>query len=186
LDDREVRQHVARAEMLLGEIESLPDLPARATAVEMVQILFELYGEGLARLVKSSARLGGEALLDAFAEDELISHLLLLHELHPVDVETRVQRALQEVRPYLASHGGDVELLSVAGGIAHLRLLASGNGFSSSAAALKPVLERAIQKAAPELVGIDMEEAMPRPRAAMGSFIPISALLEQEGANGDG
>ena len=46
-------------------------------------------------------------------EDELVAHLLLLHGLHPVPVRERVLGALDEVRPYLATHGGGVELLDV-------------------------------------------------------------------------
>src|SRR5206468_3789189 len=101
------------------------DAGARSTATEAVQALLELYGEGLARMTESVARLEGEAILSAFAEDELVGHLLLLHGLHPVAVEARVQRALEEVRPYLESHGGNVELLGVEGGVARLRLQGS-------------------------------------------------------------
>src|SRR5215216_5157152 len=109
LDDRELRERVARIETLLEEIESLKDPNARSKAAEVVGVLLELYGEGLARMMGVIARgEESERTFEAFAEDELISHLLLLHGLHPLDVETRVVRALEEVRPYLQSHGGNV------------------------------------------------------------------------------
>jgi hypothetical protein len=100
LDDQEVRQRVARMETLLGEIESLKDSNAKSKAAEVVQVLLELYGEGLARMMEVVAQ-GGESgrTFEAFAEDELVSHLLLLHGLHPIDMETRVVKALEEVRP---------------------------------------------------------------------------------------
>src|SRR4051795_2014389 len=112
LDDQEVRQRVSRIETLLEEIETLKDPKARSRAAEMVQVLLELYGEGLGRMMEVVAQgEESERIFEAFIGDELVSHLLLLHGLHPLDVESRVVRALEEVRPYLRSHGGNVELL---------------------------------------------------------------------------
>lgn len=73
----------------------------------------ESYGAGLARMLEVIDETGGmnPTLLDRLAVDDLVASLLLLHGLHPYDVETRITRALERVRPYLASHGGDVKLL---------------------------------------------------------------------------
>ena len=40
-----------------------------------------------------------------------MASLLLIHDLYPVPLEERVQAALDTVRPYMESHGGNVELL---------------------------------------------------------------------------
>jgi Fe-S cluster biogenesis protein NfuA/nitrite reductase/ring-hydroxylating ferredoxin subunit len=98
-----------------------------------------------------------ERIFEALAGDELVSHLLLLHGLHPLDVETRVIRALEEVRPYLQSHGGNVELLGIAGGVARVRMQGSCDGCPSSAVTLKLAIEEAVQKAAPDLEGSEAE-----------------------------
>jgi Fe-S cluster biogenesis protein NfuA len=139
MDDAEVRELVARVESLLGGLDE------RAT--EAVQALVELYGEALARFV---------AGVDP-TEDELLSHLLLVHDLHPVDVETRVRQALDDVRPYLGSHGGDVELVAVEEGVARVRLGGTCNGCPSSTVTLRNAIEEAIMRAAPELEGVDAE-----------------------------
>jgi Fe-S cluster biogenesis protein NfuA len=139
MDDAEVRELVARVESLLG------DLDERAT--DAVQALVELYGEALARVVAGADP----------TEDELLSHLLLVHDLHPVDVETRVRRALDDVRPYLGSHGGDVELLGVEDGVARVRLAGTCNGCPSSTVTLRNAIEEAIMRAAPDLERIDAE-----------------------------
>src|SRR3712207_3380446 len=156
LDDQGLQERVARMEALLGEIETLADPNARAKAAEMAQVLLELYGEGLARTMEVVAQ-GNERerIFEALAEDELVSHLLLLHGLHPLDVETRVVRALEEVRPYLQSHGGDVELLGVEEGVARGRVEGSWDGCPSSGVAPKRAIEEAVLKAAPELEGIE-------------------------------
>ena len=153
-----MQERVARIETLLGEIEALHDPNARAKAAEMVQVLLELYGEGLARVMDVVAEgEERERIFEALAEDELVSHLLLLHGLHPLDVQTRVTQALEEVRPYLRSHGGDVELLGIEGGVVRVRLQGSCDGCPSSAATLKLAIEEALQKAAPDLEGVEAE-----------------------------
>ena len=158
LDDQGLQERVARMETLLGEIESLTDPNARSKAAEMAQVLLELYGEGLARMMEVIAQgEKSERAFEAFAEDELVSHLLLLHGLHPLDVQTRVNQALEEVRPYLRSHGGDVELLGIEGGVVRVRLQGSCDGCPSSAATLKLAIEEAVQKAAPDLEGVEAE-----------------------------
>ena len=113
---------------------------ARHRAEELVRLVTDLYGAGLERLldiVYESGRLDAE-VLDALAADELVASLLLVHDLHPYDVRTRVQRALDGVRPYLGSHGGDVELLGVSDdGVVHLQLLGSCEGCPSSSVTLE-------------------------------------------------
>jgi Fe-S cluster biogenesis protein NfuA/nitrite reductase/ring-hydroxylating ferredoxin subunit len=151
VDDRDVARQIARVDSLLGEIEHDP----RAT--EAVQAVVELYGEALARLVAGVDPVG----------DDLVSHLLLVHDLHPVDVETRVLRALDEVRPYLGSHGGDVELLAVEDGVARIRLGGSCDGCPSSAVTLKLAVEDAVLKAAPELERVEAEGVAEEPRPTL-------------------
>src|SRR5690242_11783184 len=122
LDDLEVRERVGRVEALLETVEALPDAGGRAAAVETLQALLELDGEGRARMLAVAERVGGEELLAAFAGDELVAHLLLLHDLHPVPAGARVQAALDDLRPYLEAHGGKVEFLGIEAGVAQLRL----------------------------------------------------------------
>jgi Fe-S cluster biogenesis protein NfuA len=157
LDDRAARERVARVETLLEEVEALADPAARDTAVELVGALLDLYGEGLRRLLDG-----------ARAEDELVAHLLLLHGLHPEDVEERVLAALAEVRPYLEQHGGDVELLGVDDGVVRLRLQGHCHGCPSSTATLRLAIEEAIHRTAPDVERVEAEGAV-APAAAPGA-----------------
>src|SRR5215213_10932369 len=154
-------------ETLLGEIETLPDYNARSKAAEVVGVLLDLYGEGLSRMMEVVAE-GDERerTFDAFADDELVSHLLLLHGLHPLDLKTRVVMALEQVRPYLHSHGGNVELLGVEKGVARLRMEGSCSGCPSSTVTLRLAIEEAIQKTAPDLERIEAEGVVEEPKQA--------------------
>jgi Fe-S cluster biogenesis protein NfuA len=83
----------------------------------------------------------------------------MIHELHPVPIEERVQQGLEKVRPYMASHGGDVELLGLEHGVAHLRLSGTCNGCAASASTLELAVEKALEETAPDLIGLDVEGA---------------------------
>jgi Fe-S cluster biogenesis protein NfuA len=96
-------------------------------------------------------------LMDRLSDDPLVSSLLLLHDLHPVDIETRLLRALDKVRPYLQTHGGNVELLGVQDGAIRLRLQGSCHGCASSAMTLKLAIEAAIYEAAPDFTTLEVE-----------------------------
>jgi Fe-S cluster biogenesis protein NfuA/nitrite reductase/ring-hydroxylating ferredoxin subunit len=153
LEDHDVGERVGRVEALIEQVESLPDRVAREAAMEMVQALLDLYGEGLARTLAAL----DDGTRRALAEDELVAHLLLLHDLHPVPVEERVHEALEEVRPYLDSHGGGVELVAVEDDVVRLRLHGSCDGCPSSTMTLKLAIEDAIHKAAPDVVAVEAE-----------------------------
>jgi Fe-S cluster biogenesis protein NfuA/nitrite reductase/ring-hydroxylating ferredoxin subunit len=153
LTDDDAQERVARVEGRLEALDSLADPVAREHAMEMVQALLDLYGEGLARVM---ARLG-DAEARALADDELVSHLLLLHDLHPVPLEQRVGQALEEVRPYLDSHGGGVQFVGVEDGVVRLRMNGSCDGCPSSLMTLKLAIEEAIQRSAPEIERVEAE-----------------------------
>lgn len=161
MDGREHARRAERLELLLEEIAALPDPGARERMEELVGMLLDLYGDAMARIVelaeRAEAEHGSEGLVQALADDDLVAPLLLLHGLHPVPLEARVARALDEVRPYLRSHGGNVELLDIAEGVARLRLQGSCHGCPSSAMTLKLAIEDAIYKAAPDLDRLEVE-----------------------------
>ncbi len=157
---------------------------ARERAEELVRLVADLYGAGLERLLDIVHEQGhlADEVLDALAGDDLVSSLLLVHGLHPYDVATRVEQALDSVRPYLGTHGGDVELLEVTDDVVRLRLLGSCDGCPSSAVTLKLSVEGAIEAAAPEITTIEVEEATAETEAA-GPVIAPESLFSRIGAS---
>jgi Fe-S cluster biogenesis protein NfuA/nitrite reductase/ring-hydroxylating ferredoxin subunit len=151
---------------------------ARERAEELVRLVADLYGSGLERtlsILYELGRLDDEALA-ALAADDLVSSLLLVHDLHPYDVATRVEQALDSVRPYLGSHGGDVELLSVGEDVVRLRLLGSCDGCPSSSVTLKLAVEGAIEAAAPEIVRVDVDTGDDHAPTPAGPVIAVDSL----------
>jgi Fe-S cluster biogenesis protein NfuA len=151
---------------------------ARQRAEDLVALVTNLYGAGLERMLDVLAENGrlDAVVLDALADDELVASLLLVHGLHPHDVTTRVSAALDSVRPYLGSHGGDVELLDVDdGGVVRIRLLGSCDGCPSSAVTLQLAVEGAIEAAAPEVTSIEVDTPTGSTNASP-AVIPVAAL----------
>jgi len=179
-EDRQLSERAAQVGDLLRDIESIEDPGLREVATGVLQDLLAIYGEGLGRILSIVRSECTEQVCDRvlaeFAKDELVSHLLLLHDLHPVDLQTRISSALEEARPYLKSHGGNVEFIDVVDGVAHLRLQGSCNGCPGSATTLKMTIEEALYKAAPDLLGIEAVGADEAAPVATG-FVPISAVL---------
>jgi Fe-S cluster biogenesis protein NfuA/nitrite reductase/ring-hydroxylating ferredoxin subunit len=189
--DAEIRERVSRIDGLLEELDNLPEEPARTTALETVQALVLLYGDGLSRIVKLAADANGPLLMEALSRDEVVGHLLLVHGLHPLALQSRVAMALDEVRPYLRSHGGDVELVRVEGLTAVIRLVGSCHGCQSSRRTFKLAIEEAIRQHAPDLEllkteGVPGEVTSPLTSIAAGGqsgWHVVGALpeLEREG-----
>src|SRR5262245_23447545 len=158
--EKDLRAAGDRIEGLLQELGTIADPRVREKAEELVRLLMELYGSALARILETIDNTdSADAIFDRLAADDLVASRLVRHGLHPLNVETRIARALDRVRPYLGSHGGDVKLLGVNEGVVHLRLEGSCQRWPSSTVTMKLAIERAIEEAAPEVVRIEVEGA---------------------------
>jgi Fe-S cluster biogenesis protein NfuA len=137
-----------RIDRLMHELEHVRDAEARATALALVQSILDVHAEAFERVLE---------LCDAqrLAADPLVGSLLLLYGLHPEPVESRVERALEKVRPYIQSHGGRVALLGVDDdGVVHLSMDGTCHDCPSSEQTMKLAIEQAIFEAAPEVVRV--------------------------------
>lgn len=149
---------IRRIEDLVRRMEAIPDRESRETALALMESILELHGAGLERMLDIVFETGdsGKAAIRRLAGDTLVSSLLILHGLHPDDVETRVQHALGKTH-------GKAELLGVFEGAVRVRLTGSGCGLRES-------IEAAIREAAPDAVSITIEESGP------ADFVPLGSL----------
>ena len=156
---------------------------ARERAEQLVREVVELYGAGLSRILATVGDQASPGILDRLVADDLVASLLLVHGLHPHDVHRRVSDALDRVRPYLGSHGGDVHLLDIVGDTVRLEFAGSCKSCPSSAVTLELAVEDAIRAAAPEVSSIEV--VTPKAGAAHGStVIPAESLLAQVHSRG--
>jgi Fe-S cluster biogenesis protein NfuA/nitrite reductase/ring-hydroxylating ferredoxin subunit len=170
-------QLVGRVQDLQERLEAAGDAATREVAEELVSAVVQMYGAGLERIVELLAGAGeaGREIASSLSNDELVSTLLLIHDLHPVPLSERVQAALDSVRPYMESHGGNVELLSLRDGIARIHLRGSCSDCSASAVTLELAIKQALEEAAPDLEGLEVEGIAPQ--AVGGSTLPMASGL---------
>jgi Fe-S cluster biogenesis protein NfuA len=178
----ELVSDLERLDALLGQVDKLVDPAARRTLQEILQGVMQFHAAAISRLLEIvGPKLPADALEEAGCDD-LVSSLLALYDLHPADLETRIERALDQARPYLKSHGGSVELVGVEDETVRLRLAGSCHGCPSSAATIKSTIEESIRARVPEIVHIEVE-GLPGPASGAGGpgFVPLAVL---SGSNG--
>jgi Fe-S cluster biogenesis protein NfuA/nitrite reductase/ring-hydroxylating ferredoxin subunit len=155
---------VNRVQELQTLLDRTDESDTRALAEELVATIVQMYGTGLERILEGILASGpeGASIAEGLAEDPLVATLLLIHDLHPVALEHRVQAALDSVRPYMDSHGGNVELLSLHDGVARIRLQGSCSDCSASSVTLELAIKQALEDAAPDLEGLEVEGVAPQ------------------------
>jgi Fe-S cluster biogenesis protein NfuA/nitrite reductase/ring-hydroxylating ferredoxin subunit len=166
-----------RVQELQARLDTDGDPATRDLAEELVSAVVQMYGAGLERIVGSLLDGGeeGERLAAALAEEELVAALLLIHDLHPVPLKQRVRSALEQVRPYMESHGGDVELLSLEEGVARISLRGSCSDCAASAVTLELAIKQALEEVAPDLEGLEVEGVAGAPS---GPSLPMASTSD--------
>jgi Fe-S cluster biogenesis protein NfuA/nitrite reductase/ring-hydroxylating ferredoxin subunit len=159
-----------RVQELQDRLDSVGDGATRNLAEELVSAVVQMYGAGLEGILQRLLAGGeaGEQIAVSLTDDPFLATLLLIHDLHPVPLEARVQEALDSVRPYMESHGGNVELLSLENGIARIHLRGSCSDCSASAVTLELAIKQALEQAAPDLEGLEVEGVAPQPMDGQG------------------
>jgi hypothetical protein len=165
----EFQQRLESIEVVIEQIEATGDPNVRAAARELVQLVMELHGAGLERILEILRSNGeaGESVLGSIGRDDMVSSLLVLYGLHPLTLEERLHQALEKVNRQMRSRSATVELLGIEDGAVRINLHANGHG-----PALKEIVEAAIWQAAPDIVSLVIDGAEEKQ-----GFVPIEMLL---------
>ena len=155
----EPNQQGQRIQELVQRLSAFPDPQARDLMLECLQSVLALHGEGLAQILQLVKNAGapGQEISEALQRDKLVRGLLLIHGLHPVSLEARLREALEKVRPYMQSHGGNVELIHLENDTARLRLEGTCKTCPSSTVTMELAVRQAVEEACPDLLGFEVE-----------------------------
>jgi Fe-S cluster biogenesis protein NfuA/nitrite reductase/ring-hydroxylating ferredoxin subunit len=169
--DGDINVQGERIRKLLERIEALPYPGAKELMQECMEAVLAFYGQGLSRILQVVDGAGpyGQRVYQDLIHDDVINGLLLIHDLHPLDLETRLRGALDKVRPYLRSHGGNVELISLENDVAKLRLQGTCKSCASSSVTLELAIRHAIEQACPDLVHFGVEGGLQNEGPEAGS-----------------
>ena len=177
MNESAARREQRRIEELIFALEALPDPQARACATALVRSVLALHGEGLARLLAILADAGepGRTMVELLAGDESVRALLLLHDLHPLDLAARVDEAIAGLQAELGARGIGIELLHASDASVRLKVSGIRDGKALATAAFTHEIEAAIFDAAPEVAAIEIE-GLPEANVHPLKFIPAAAL----------
>jgi hypothetical protein len=173
--DNEIRSQewVDKIEELVRQAEAIPDAKARSVTIDLLKAVLDFHAAGLERMMDMVFDSGpaGEAIAERIVADDLTSSMLLLHNLHPDNVETRVARAIEKLEEVFFSLGVKLSLVGIEGDLVRLHFESQRTW---SGAPVKGSIEKAIFQAAPEITSVVIEglkEALP------AGFVPVSDLL---------
>ncbi len=142
----EFDEAVVRLDELVSELEREGD----DRALELLQLIDAIHRPAL-------------ALIAAGESDHPIARAVLaMYGLAPVDDRILVEEALETVRPYIHSHGGEVELVALEDGVVTVRLSGACHGCAGSAITLQRGIEQALRDGYPgfeRLVALEPERA---------------------------
>lgn len=172
------REQVKRLSELITEFEKMPDGPQKDAGREILQLLMDVHGQGLEKIMEIVFESGdaGSALIDRLGKDDVAGGLLLLYSLHPEALEARVRAAVERLRPRLRKLACNIDLLSIDENAVRLRLVRNGHSCGSSAGELRAVIENGIYELAPDVTALEIL-GLEEPPAT--GFVALESLVQR-------
>jgi Fe-S cluster biogenesis protein NfuA len=175
-NDGEFQNQIRQLGQLIAQFDQLPDSAEKLAAKELVQLLMDVHGTGIERMMEIvfESENAGQAVIDKFGSDPITGSLLLLYSLHPDELETRLQRAMERARPRLRKLACTAELVSADNGAVAIRLTTTGHSCGSSSKDLRAIVEDCVYELAPDVTSLEilgLEEPVPT------GFVALESLL---------
>jgi Fe-S cluster biogenesis protein NfuA len=183
-NDGEFQEQVRQLGKLIAQFDELPDGATKTAARDLVQLLMDIHGRGLERVMEIVFDSGdsGQKVIDKLGQDSIVGNLLLLYSLHPDGLETRIQSALDRMRPRLRKLACTIELENVQEGAVQVRLATSGHSCGSSTQDLRSIVEDGMFEFAPDVTSLEilgLEEPTP------AGFVTLESLLGHQFVGAD-
>ena len=192
----EFQDQVRQLGKQITQFDQMPEGPQKTACKELVHLLMDVHGAGLERIMEIVFESGssGPAIIGELGRDTIASSLLLLYSLHPDDLETRVDKAMERMRPRLRKVSCNADLVRIEDGAVQIRVTTSGHSCGSSTKDVRAIVEEGVYELAPDvtsLVILGLEEPSPSGFVALQSLIGHGLLdaahnasaLQTEGAD---
>jgi Fe-S cluster biogenesis protein NfuA len=177
-DRRVFQDQIRQLGKLITQFEQMPEGPQKVACRELVQLLMDVHGAGLERVMEIvfDDPNSGRAIVDNLAKDSVVSSLLVLYSLHPDDLETRVRKAVDQMLPRLRKLSCNAELVRVDEGVVQLQVNTSGHSCGSSAKDVRAIVEDVVYEFAPDVVAL---EILGLDEPSSSGFVALESLLGQ-------
>jgi len=183
-------EQVRKLGELIAQFDRMPDSPQKSAGKELVQLLMDVHGQGLERILELvfESRESGSALIDRLGKDDIAGGLLLLYSLHPDAFETRVQTAIERIRPRLRKLSCAIDLLSIENAVVRVQLTKGGHSCGSSTRELQAIVEGGIYELAPDVALLEilgLEEPASTGFVALETLTAGAPRAKEEALAGD-
>jgi hypothetical protein len=170
------QQRVQQLGKLIAELEHIPDSPLKVATGELVHLLMEVHSAGIEQMMElvfdSSA--SGQQTIDKLGNDPIVRSLLLLYSLHPEDLETRVQKSLDALRPRLRKLNYGIGLLQIEeGGAVRVHVESSGHACGSTTDNVRSMVEEGVYEFAPDVTSLAISGLEGQPSSG---FVSLESL----------
>ncbi len=177
------QEQVKRLGEFVARFDQMPDSPQKGACKELVQLLMDVHGQGLERMMEVifESRESGDALIERLGKDDVAGGLLLLYSLHPDALETRVLKAVEQLRPRLLKLSCAIELLTIEGDVVRVRIVTKAHSCGSSKNEIQSVIENGIYELAPDVTSLEivgLEEKSSTGFVALESLLATTAQNE--------
>jgi len=177
----EFQEQMRQLGKLIAQFDQLSDGPQKVACRELVQLLMDVHGAGLERMMEVVFESGdvGPAIIDKLGQDSIAGSLLLLYSLHPDDLETRLRKAMERMRPRLRKLACSAEFVGVDEGAVKVQLTTTGHSCGSSANDLRAIVEDGVYEFAPDVTSLEilgLEEPTPVGFVALESLMGHSLV----------
>jgi Fe-S cluster biogenesis protein NfuA len=186
-NSREFQEKVRELGNRIGKFDQMPEGPAKTACKELIQLLMDVHGAGLDRIMEmifesgvSGPAIAGQDIIARLGQDSIVGSLLLLYSLHPDDLEKRLHRAMDRMRPRLRKLACTADLIRFDDGMVQVQITASGHTCGSSAKDVKAMVEDGIYEFAPDVVSLEilgLEEPGANGFVALASLIGNASLV---------
>jgi Fe-S cluster biogenesis protein NfuA len=170
---------------LYDELMGHPDAGVRGRLEEMMDLVDAFHREGLGRLVEMIRAWRGEIFLESVGRDDVTGFFLNAYDLGeaPDDRDQlaaaeAVDAALEEMRPFVESHGGMITVEEIKDGVVKVQMLGSCDGCPSSAATLTGGVEEALRRHWPNFRRLEVVDPNAEAEEAPAAPDPAPVLLQ--------
>ena len=175
-NDGAFQDQIRQLGRLITQFDQFPDGPQKSACKELVQLLMDLHGAGLERMMEIVFEGGsqGPDVIDKLAKDPVVGSLLLLYSLHPDDLEARVRKAMESMRPRLRKLSCSADVVRIKDGSVQVKVTTTGHGCGSSTKDVRAIVEDSVYEFAPDVVGL---EILGPEEPARTGFVALESLL---------
>jgi hypothetical protein len=152
----EFQQRVQQLGKLIAELEQMPDSPLKVAAGELVHLLMEVHGAAMERMMEIvfDSQSAAAETIDKLGNDPIVRSLLILYSLHPEDLQTRVRKSIDVLRPRLRKLNYQMELLGLEEGVVRLQVESSGHACGSTIENVRSMVEEGVYEYAPDVTSL--------------------------------